>query len=102
MFSSLKTIKLFKSIYLNSQPVRKCSSLSKTNVKVVKVAKNKWSILFGASFAVPGIWYLQADNQKKRRVRVTVQGIGRFLRYYKLSFYSWKSSKIKILFQDPL
>jgi hypothetical protein len=102
MFSSLKTIKLFKSIYLNSQPVRKCSSLSKTNVKVVKVAKNKWSILFGASFAVPGIWYLQADNQKKRKVRVTVQGIGRFLRYYKLSFYSWKSSKIKILFQDPL
>ncbi|XP_046641908.1 uncharacterized aarF domain-containing protein kinase 5-like isoform X2 [Daphnia pulicaria] len=81
MFSSLKTIKLFKSIYLNSQPViRKCSSLSKTNVKVVKVTKNKWSILFGASFAVPGIWYLQADNQKKRRVRVTVQGIGRFLR----------------------
>ncbi|XP_046441166.1 uncharacterized aarF domain-containing protein kinase 5-like isoform X3 [Daphnia pulex] len=82
MFSSLKTIKLFKSIYLNtnSQPVRKCSSLSKTNVKVVKVAKNKWSILFGASFAVPGIWYLQADNKKKRKVRVTVQGIGRFLR----------------------
>ncbi|EFX86094.1 hypothetical protein DAPPUDRAFT_313082 [Daphnia pulex] len=62
------------------QPVRKCSSLSKTNVRVVKVAKNKWSILFGASFAVPGIWYLQADNQKKRKVRVTVQGIGRFLR----------------------
>lgn len=83
MFSSLKTVKLARSICLNSQPVRKCISLqSKTSVKVVKVATKKWSILFGTAIAVPGIWYLQADSQQRRKVRVTVQGIGRFLRYY--------------------
>ena len=80
MFSSLKTVKLARSICLNSQPVRKCISLqSKTSVKV---ATKKWSILFGTAIAVPGIWYLQADSQQRRKVRVTVQGIGRFLRYY--------------------
>jgi hypothetical protein len=80
MFSLLRTVKLTKSVYLNSQSLRKVTSLSKTHVKVAKVTQKKWSILFGTAFAIPGIWYLQADNQQRRKIRVTVEGIGRFLR----------------------
>ncbi|XP_032794543.2 uncharacterized aarF domain-containing protein kinase 5 isoform X2 [Daphnia magna] len=78
MFTSLKGIKIAKVIYLQNQPIRKCTTLSNTSFKTT--SKKKWGLLFATAIAVPGIWYIQADNQQQRKVRVTVQGIGRFLR----------------------
>ncbi|KAI9561696.1 hypothetical protein GHT06_012656 [Daphnia sinensis] len=65
-------------IYLHNQPIRKCTTLSNTSVKIT--SKKKWGLLFATAIAAPGIWYLQASNQQQRKARVTVQGLGRFLR----------------------
>jgi len=47
--------------------------------------KKKLSLISGVIIGVPSlvgsVWYLQAEPQQKRRARVTVQGVGRFLRY---------------------
>ncbi|XP_059350365.1 uncharacterized aarF domain-containing protein kinase 5-like isoform X3 [Daphnia carinata] len=78
MFTSIRGIKIAKVIYLHNQPIRKCTTLSNASFKIT--SKKKWGLLFATAIATPGIWYLQAGNQQQRKARVTVQGIGRFLR----------------------
>ena len=80
---ALKIVRLVRinPLYLTSQPIKywkHISSVPKPSVK--NSSKKKWGYAFGTSIVVPGLWYFQADNQKKRKARVTVQGIGRFLR----------------------
>lgn len=83
MFASLGGITLARSAYLHNQCLRKCTTLSNRSFKIT--SKKKWGILLSTAIAVPGIWYLQTGKQQHRKVRVTVQGFGRFLRYFILA-----------------
>lgn len=38
-------------------------------------------VIGGMIVAIPGIWYSTASNQDRRKAKVTVQGVGRFIRY---------------------
>ena len=60
-----------------------------THIPHQTVAKSSWKkkitlfsgVIIGVPCCVGSVWYLQAEPQSQRRARVTVQGVGRFLRY---------------------
>lgn len=80
MFQSLIKLSLPKWQQISVYSIRKCSKLSLSGNSTPRNVK-KLGLFCGTVFAIPGVWYIQADSRQRRVARVTVQGIGRFLRY---------------------
>lgn len=56
------------------------SGIKEKSGSVFSRSSVKWGIFGTVVVGGPSIWYALADGQEKRKLRVTVQGIGRFLR----------------------
>ncbi|XP_065571016.1 uncharacterized aarF domain-containing protein kinase 5-like isoform X3 [Artemia franciscana] len=75
-------------LYLRSQWLQ-CANRQLLSTQVKHAAKKKsklraFGIASGVIASIPIAMYLVADDPKKRRIRLTIEGIGRFLRSLKI------------------
>ena len=47
--------------------------------------KKKLAYILGLGFAASGVYYTSLDEQNKRKIRVVIGGIGRFIRLVALT-----------------
>ena len=73
-------------------PAVRWNSTGTSIAKKEMSSRKKFGLVVGGMIvAIPGIWYSAASNQDRRKAKVTVQGVGRFIRYVNVIFFLYYS-----------
>jgi len=90
----------------NGIPAVRWNSTETSVAKKEMSSRKKFGLVIGGMIvAFPGIWYSAASNQDRRKAKVTVQGVGRFIRYVIMMYFppSYSNSLPSMkLFLGPL
>lgn len=80
---ALKTLNHLKVqlVQFNKSSIRWTLNSSSKSTSKTALQRKLQVFVVGTTLLIPGAWYLQSTAQEKRKARVTIQGISRFLRY---------------------